>query len=180
MLGANRTYPLMETPERNGLFARPVFMVDDEPEDRTAFAQLLKCAEEEYVAQLFARGEDLIDALLRVLRGAAAPLVCFVDVKMAGMSGFDVLRWIRCQQALADLPVVMLSSADDPDKLVEAKRVGAQCYIVKFPTVSQLRELLREAERFPEKQAVAPFKLRYNLLVDADMLTHANGTDGGL
>jgi CheY-like chemotaxis protein len=167
---------LMDTPARNIVFARPVFMVDDELEDRAEFARLLKRAEEEYEPQLFARGEDLIDALLRVLRGAPSPLACFVDVKMAGMSGFDVLRWIRCQQSLSDIPVIMLSSTDDPDKLAEAKRIGAQCYIAKFPSALQLREIVREAERFSEKHGTAPFQLTYNLLMEAGALAHAVGS----
>jgi CheY-like chemotaxis protein len=84
---------------------------------------------------------------------------------MAGMSGFDVLRWIRCQRSLDDVPVIMLSSSDDPQKLGEARCFGAQCYIAKFPTPLQLRSVILEAQRYSTARLRdARFNLPCNLL----------------
>jgi CheY-like chemotaxis protein len=143
-----------------------IFAVDDEADDRSYFARLVGAPGLEYPCRVFPAGEEMIDALLLVLRGAAPPLACFIDVKMSGMNGFDVLRWIRCQRPLDDVPIVMLSSSDDPQKLSEARGFGAQCYIAKFPTPLQLRSVILEAQRFSTARArEASFHLPYNLLV---------------
>lgn len=142
-----------------------VYFVDDEAVDRQFFGQLLQQPGLDYPCQAFACGEELLDALLQVLRGAPPPLVCFVDVKMAGMSGFDVLRWIRCQHTLDCVPVIMMSSSEDPVALSDAASSGAQCYVAKFPTAGQLRELMFEAERYSvAHSASASFQVPFNLL----------------
>ena len=108
-----------------------------------------------------------MDALLDVLRGAPAPLVCFIDVTMAGMSGFDVLRWIRCQEPFDSVPVIMLSSSDDPQHMNDACGVGAQCYARKFPTMAELHNLVTEARRYSADRALpAAFHLSCNLLLN--------------
>lgn len=142
-----------------------VFCVDDEAADLRIFERLLQEPGLDYPCRLFRCGEDLLEALLQVLRGAPAPVACFVDVKMTGMSGFDVLRWIRCQRPLDAIPVIMLSSADDPATLADAAACGAQCYIAKFPTATQLRELMFEAERYGAAHAgPGAFQVPFNLL----------------
>ncbi len=87
---------------------------------------------------------------------------------MAGMSGLDVLRWIRLQDALSEVSVVMLTSTPQPASLNTAIRFGAQCYAGKFPSPEQLHEILSEAEKY---SAVASghsaFKLPCNLLLGA-------------
>jgi CheY-like chemotaxis protein len=145
-----------------------LFAVDDEADDRQFFARLLAAPGLEYPCQFFASGEEMIDALLLVMRGAPPPLACFIDVKMSGMNGFDVLRWIRCQRSLDDVPLVMLSSSDDPQKLGEARCFGAQCYMAKFPTPLQLRTVIIEAQRYSAARTrEVAFNLPCNLLFNA-------------
>lgn len=145
-----------------------IFAVDDEDNDRQLLAHALESAKVRNPCRQFTCGEEMLDALLDVLRGAPAPLLCFVDVMMAGMSGLDVLRWIRAQHALRDIPVVMLSSSEAPDHLGEALQFGAQCYTAKFPAPEQLREIVDAAERFAAAAATgASFPLPCNLLLGA-------------
>lgn len=143
-----------------------IFIVDDDENDRLLFARALQSPELGYPCRQFASGEQVMDAFLQVLRGAAPPLACFIDVKMTGMSGFDVLRWIRCQDALDAVPVIMVSSSEETEKLVEARGVGAQCYVAKFPTASELRAILDAAQRYADNHfAPAAFTLPCNLLL---------------
>lgn len=118
-----------------------------------------------HAVRTFGRGEELIDALIEVLRGAPAPVACFIDVKMPGMGGFDVLRWIRCQRPLESMAVVMLSSSDAIHDLNEALAHGAQCYLTKFPTPEQFAEILRHANRIAAAAVPEPFKVPGNLLL---------------
>lgn len=142
-----------------------VFAVDDDADDRRQFERLLEQSGLKLSAKVFASGEEIVDALLNVLKGQPAPIACFVDIKMPGLCGFDVLRWIRCQSALDSVPVIMLSSSDDPQKLSEAAGVGAQCYVAKFPKPAELQVILTEAQRYAlDHSTRTAFHLPCNLL----------------
>jgi two-component system response regulator len=156
---------------------RAIFAVDDDPDDRLQLGRLLQQSGLKVPFRIFGKGEELVDALLRVLKGDRPPLACFVDIKMAGLSGFDVLRWIRCQGALDGIPVIMLSSSDDPQKLTEAHLVGAQCYVRKFPPASEFAVILCEALRYSSDHSTqSAFRLPCNLLLNATASTHPRGT----
>jgi CheY-like chemotaxis protein len=145
-----------------------IFCVDDDPDDRQLFSELVRQAGCSQSCRFFDSGEALLDGLLEVLRGAPEPVACFMDVKMAGMSGLDVLRWIRCQRDLDTVPVIMMSSFDTPAAIADALRCGAQCFIRKFPPVAQLREIMNEARRFGRARLSADaFPVECNLLVAA-------------
>lgn len=146
--------------------APAIFLVDDEAPDRLLFQRALAEARVALPCRVFSCGDDLLEALLGVLRGAPAPLACFIDVRMAGMSGLDVLRWIRAQPNLNRIAIVMLSSSDDPQFLSEALQFGAQCYTTKFPGPDQLRDILAAAERHAAAASCcSAFQLPCNLLV---------------
>lgn len=143
-----------------------IFAVDDEPDDRELFRRLLTASGLEYSCRFFSTGEELLEALLLVLRGAPPPLACFIDVKMSGMDGLDVLRWIRCQRSLDDVPVVMLSSIDAPHWLSDARISGAQCCLAKFPPPADLRSVILEAQRYcASRSRDIPFAVPGNLLL---------------
>ena len=145
---------------------RLIFAADDDAGDLLLLARLLEQPGIPYPCRLFASGETMMDALLNVLRGAPAPLLCFLDVKMGRMSGFDVLRWIRCQDAFDAVPVVMLSGSNDPHHPDDAAGLGAQCFAKKFPSAIELRRLVAEAQRYAADHSTpAAFHLPCNLLV---------------
>ena len=57
------------------------------------------------------------------------------DINLNGPeSGLDVLKAIRSDAALRFTPVILYSADDDPAEIAEAKRLGAQDYLVKGGT----------------------------------------------
>ncbi len=80
--------------------------------------------------------EDGEQALLKI--GSERFDAVLLDVMMPGISGFDVLKIMRTQHAVADLPVIMATAKDDSEDIVEALRLGANDYVTKpldFPVV---------------------------------------------
>jgi len=57
--------------------------------------------------------------------------IVFLDIRMPGMDGIEVLRQLRTKPETRDLPVVMLSNYDDSYYMSESIRLGAQEYLVK-------------------------------------------------
>ncbi len=54
-----------------------------------------------------------------------------LDVMMPEMSGIEVLRALREEGRLADMPVVMISAASEIEKVVECIELGAEDYLPK-------------------------------------------------
>jgi len=65
--------------------------------------------------------------------------VVIVDLRMpGGVDGFDVIASLRAHPDTHDIPVILLSSEDDPDIKAKAFAVGASDYMVKWPDPREL------------------------------------------
>ncbi len=60
------------------------------------------------------------------------PDLIFLDLKMPGLDGFDVLRWIRSEQKSKVHVAVLTSSPEEIDRQ-KARELGADCYLLKPP-----------------------------------------------
>lgn len=145
-----------------------VIAVDDESDDIFFLRRTLEKAGLPHQFQPYANGEAAIMALTAFSSGAITthfPLVCFLDVKMVGMTGFDILKWIRVQKGLDALPVVMYSSSDHPEDVDLARELGAQAYVKKYPSAPVMRVLLAEAREFatavPRKKTFLQWHYRF-------------------
>jgi len=59
------------------------------------------------------------------------PDLLLLDIKMPGVDGFGVLKWIRQQPSLSSLRVVVLTSSEDIQDVNIAYRLGANSFMVK-------------------------------------------------
>lgn len=59
------------------------------------------------------------------------PGLVLLDLKLPGLSGFDLLFWIRSQLQFRDLRVVVLTSSDHMKDVNEAYNLGANSFLVK-------------------------------------------------
>ncbi len=83
-----------------------------------------------------------IDRLTKWGKTGMFPKLVLLDIKMPIMDGFEVLRWIRSDEALRDVFVVMLSSSEQSVDLSAAHDAGADSYLVKYPATGVLGTLL--------------------------------------
>ncbi|MFY9234002.1 MAG: response regulator [Fimbriimonadaceae bacterium] len=65
-----------------------------------------------------------------------------LDVVMPLLDGFEVLKWIRKQPAMAELAVIMLSVRDKDADVLEGYQQGADMYLTKPFNPAQLFSLL--------------------------------------
>jgi len=66
------------------------------------------------------------------------PAIVLLDLKMPGLDGFGVLRWIRQQPGLKNLRVVMLTSSDLQQEVSLAHDLGAKSFLTKPVDLDQL------------------------------------------
>ena len=72
------------------------------------------------------------------------PSYIITDLKMAPGDGFDILQFIKSHPALSIIPVVMLSTSDDPDDVRHAYVLGASSYFTKPMGTEALTVLFRK------------------------------------
>jgi CheY-like chemotaxis protein len=82
------------------------------------------------------RGEEAIEYLKgegRYANRAEYPLpdLMLLDLKMPGMSGFEVLQWVRKQPGLSLLRIIVLTTSDDIRDVNMAYQMGANSFIIK-------------------------------------------------
>ena len=71
------------------------------------------------------------------------PDMIFLDLKMPGRDGFDVLEWIR-QEQKCTVPVAVLTSSPEEVDRKRARELGADCYLLKPPTTAMLRSCCKQ------------------------------------
>ena len=59
------------------------------------------------------------------------PGLILLDLKMPGMDGFEVLKWIRQQPGLSSMRVIVLTSSNRIRDVNEAYHLGANSFLVK-------------------------------------------------
>lgn len=70
------------------------------------------------------------------------PDIVFLDVNMPGITGFDVLSFMQREPSLTRVPVVMVTSDDQPQTAERAKQTGALLTLIKPVDFDDLEKLL--------------------------------------
>ncbi len=59
------------------------------------------------------------------------PVLIVTDLQMPRLNGLELLTWVKQQSTLDDLPVIMMSGANNPDFVNQAIDLGAKSFILK-------------------------------------------------
>jgi signal transduction histidine kinase len=78
---------------------------------------------------------------------AIEPTVILLDMVMPDMDGLMLLRWLRSHPATRDIPIIMLSSKEEPKLKAEAFAEGANDYLIKLPDAVELIARIRYHSR---------------------------------
>lgn len=117
-----------------------LLICDDHPAIRTALrllacegipggCEVTECASAEELLALLEQGRD-VDFLT-------------LDLQLPGRSGLDVLAEVK--QSRPDLPVMVFSADENPERVTEALQAGATSYLSKSASEQALAEALRAA-----------------------------------
>jgi PAS domain S-box-containing protein len=100
-------------------------------EDSRTQADALRTLVEEHFgsAMLATSGEDALEKL--EASKPSLPDVVVTDIVMPGMSGYDLTRRIKGDEALHHIPVILLTSLTDPLDIVRGLECGADNYVTK-------------------------------------------------
>jgi CheY-like chemotaxis protein len=65
-----------------------------------------------------------------------------LDIRMPRVGGVEVLRQIKADPQLRNMPVIMLTTTDDPREIQNCYALGCSCYVTKPVDYQQFSEML--------------------------------------
>jgi CheY-like chemotaxis protein len=101
------------------------YMSEDSEDDRVLIGHCLQTVGSDFDVRFFENGAHAIAFLSSRKSPEPLPAIIILDIKLPGISGFEILQWIRSQPDLAATPVAMLSSSNHNSDRQEAARLGA-------------------------------------------------------
>jgi two-component system response regulator len=114
-----------------------ILLVEDSPSYVELTLRTLRdVAGEELQVKVASGGEQALQILLDA-KAAELPRLVILDINMPGMDGHEVLRRVRENPATRYVPVVMLTSSNQPADIAESYRLGAYGYVTRplnFPS----------------------------------------------
>ena len=64
-------------------------------------------------------------------RHSGAPLLLLLDINMPRVDGIEVLEKIKSDEVMAKLPIIMLTTTDDPREIRRCYQLGCNVYVTK-------------------------------------------------
>jgi len=118
---------------------RTVWIVDDDEEMVRAVQLMLRLLNCDTSFFLTAR------TAAKAFMGGKRPDLLVLDINMPGVTGMDMLEYLRQKLKLKDLPIVILSSEAADVQVDQALEMGADAYITKPVSVEELDSAMRKA-----------------------------------
>jgi CheY-like chemotaxis protein len=147
-----------------------LLLIEDEETDALLFQRALDSAGIELQCEVVTNGPDAIGYLAgdgRFTDRGRFPLPALVllDLNLPGWSGCEVLRRIRKDHGRA-LAVIILTASRERRDIMSAYELGANAYVVKPGTMTDLKLLVKD---------LCTFWLRHNQLPPSEERSADNG-----
>jgi CheY-like chemotaxis protein len=127
-----------------------ILLVDDDPDDVQLAQEGLQ---EEHVPHHLHVVRDGVEALAYLRRegqyaAARRPDLILLDLKMPKKNGLEVLAEIKADRKLRRIPVIVLTTSDNPDDVLKAYDLQASCYITKPSSLEEIDRVIRSIKDF--------------------------------
>ncbi len=112
---------------------REILLIEDNRTDARVIVNALQTANVIGTINHCYSGEEAIEYLMNrsVGHGIVQPAMILLDLSMPGLAGLDVLKVVKTTAKLRSIPVVMLTTSDEPSDVNACFAAGANSYIKK-------------------------------------------------
>lgn len=115
-----------------------ILIVEDEADTAEMLAEMVHLSG--YQAECTYNGKSAINMLTSL-----KPDLVLLDIVMPGISGLDVLNFMRCDPRLIGIPVIVISSNSLPSDKQTCLEAGARDYLIKPVSYTDLKVAIENA-----------------------------------
>ncbi|MFT7582780.1 MAG: two-component system response regulator [Myxococcota bacterium] len=141
-----------------------ILLVEDSPEDREALVRALRKSGVNNPIYTCEDGDEALDYLYQ--RGAFAdkatsprPGLVLLDLNLPGTDGREVLEEIKSQPELKRIPIVVMTTSNDPDDVDDCYAAGANSYVQKPVDLELFVQTIERIKEFWLSVAILPADL---------------------
>jgi two-component system, chemotaxis family, response regulator Rcp1 len=129
-----------------------ILLAEDNPGDVRLFREALDSLTLSFELIVAEDGEKAI-ALVKNKSGAPPLDLIVLDVNLPRHKGDEVLRQVRAEPALGNIPVIVMTSSEAPADKATATWLGADLYIRKPSDLEELLEVAKVIEKVLKRNA---------------------------
>lgn len=104
----------------------------------------------------FRNGQETLDFFFKPFESAdgttgkiaGQSYMLLLDIRMPKIDGIEVLKQIKEDHELKKMPIIMLTTTDDPREIEKCYSLGCSCYITKPLDYKQFSEILNRLGLF--------------------------------
>ena len=122
-----------------------VLIVEDNPGDVRLIQEGFKTSS---ATLYFARDGVEATHFLETRRQEGLPQLIVLDLNLPQKSGFEVLQFVKHDEMLKRIPVIVLSSSQNPEDVARAYDFHANCYLTKPATFDAFIAVVKTLEYF--------------------------------
>jgi two-component system, chemotaxis family, response regulator Rcp1 len=127
-----------------------LLLVEDSEPDVRLTIEALREAKVKNRLSVVSDGVEAIEFLRRQGRHADAPRpdLILLDLNLPRMDGRQVLKTIKNDDTLKQIPVVVLTTSKSEEDVLRAYQLHANCYITKPVDFNRFMEVIKSIENF--------------------------------
>jgi len=125
-----------------------ILLVEDNPGDVRLIKEVFKDARICNAMEVAYDGETAMDLLKSNNGNTFYPDLILLDLNLPKKDGREVLREIKNDECLKCIPVVILTTSNAEDDLIETYKMNANCYITKPVDLDQFINVVKSIENF--------------------------------
>ena len=128
-----------------------ILLVEDDPGDQKLITVSLKnqkIGNEVYTAD---SGEEAMDFLYqrgKYSHGTSRPDLILLDLNMPGMGGKEFLRRIKEDEKMKSIPVIILTSSDSDDDIIDTYNLHASGYVKKPVKLEDFKRVMKQINEY--------------------------------
>ena len=122
-----------------------ILLVEDDPNDVDLMSRSLKSSDFDIGLQIASNGLEALNILRKQNPEVKSPTpnLVLLDLNMPVMTGQEFLEEVRKDPLLHSLPVIVITTSDDPEVVREAYQAGANSVVTKATSIAGMTELMR-------------------------------------
>jgi CheY-like chemotaxis protein len=138
-----------------------VLLVEDDLNDIFLVKRAFKLANLIHPLQIVTDGVEAVQYLIGEGKYAdrrthPLPQLIVMDLKLPRKTGLEILEWLKKDGALKRIPVVIVSSSENPADINRAYELGANAYMIKPVDFHEVEHLFQSILKYWGQQCAQP------------------------